>query len=137
MHRIKQSSIEMKEAVLKGDILQFADILGRAWEDKKKMAKSITNQKIDHIFQIALTAGAITGKVSGAGGGGFIMFVVDPEKRIGVVHIYFASQWRMINHLEAQTDFQDIDFSRSVMIEDREYDMKFAEKIGIRGIYLK
>lgn len=86
MHRIKQSSIEMKEAILKGDILHFADILGRAWEDKKKMANSITNQKINNIFQIALTAGAITGKVSGAGGGGFIMFVVDPVKRIGVVN---------------------------------------------------
>ena len=86
MHRIKQSSIEMKEAILKGDILHFANILGRAWEDKKKMANSITNEKIDQIFQIALTAGAITGKVTGAGGGGFIMFVVDPVKRIGVIN---------------------------------------------------
>jgi D-glycero-alpha-D-manno-heptose-7-phosphate kinase len=84
MHRIKQSSVEMKEAILKGDILHFADILGRAWDDKKKMANAITNQNIDYIFQKALAAGAMTGKVSGAGGGGFIMFVVDPVKRIGL-----------------------------------------------------
>jgi len=85
MHRIKQSSIEMKEAILKGDILRFAGILGQAWEDKKKMAHSITNEKIDSVFGAAMKAGAVTGKVSGAGGGGFIMFIVDPVKRIGVV----------------------------------------------------
>jgi len=83
-HRIRQSSIEMKEAILKGDIAAFTEVLGRAWEDKKRLAGSITNKKIDSIFNIALKAGAITGKVSGAGGGGFIMFVADPVNRINV-----------------------------------------------------
>lgn len=86
MHRIKQSSVEMKEAILKGDMSEFGEILGRAWEDKKKMAKSITNKHIDEIFDVAISAGATTGKISGAGGGGFIMFVVDPVKRINVVN---------------------------------------------------
>lgn len=85
MHRIKHSSIEMKEAVLKGDIEGFASILGKGWSDKKKMAHSISNSSIDHVFDVAMNAGAITGKVSGAGGGGFIMFVVDPVKRVEVV----------------------------------------------------
>jgi len=85
MHRIKQSAAEMKEAILKGDIIKFAEILGRAWEDKKKMANSITNSFIDNIFDVALKAGTITGKVSGAGGGGFIFFVVKPENKPLVV----------------------------------------------------
>jgi D-glycero-alpha-D-manno-heptose-7-phosphate kinase len=82
MHRIKQSAIDMKGALLRGDISCFARILGQAWIDKKQMALSISNTDIDNVFEVAMEAGAIAGKVSGAGGGGFIMFVVDPVKRI-------------------------------------------------------
>jgi D-glycero-alpha-D-manno-heptose-7-phosphate kinase len=78
MHRIKQSAIEMKTALLQGDIASFATILGAAWEEKKKMASAITNSMIQEAFDVAMSAGAIAGKVSGAGGGGFIMFVVQP-----------------------------------------------------------
>ena len=84
MHQIKQSAIEMKEAILKGDIKSYAGILGKAWINKKKMASTISNKRIDNIFEVALNAGALTGKVSGAGGGGFIMFVIDPVKKVSV-----------------------------------------------------
>ncbi len=84
MHQIKQSAIDMKTAILHGDINSFASILGKAWEEKKKMAQSITNPTIQEAFDKALNAGAIAGKVSGAGGGGFIMFVVEPTKRKNV-----------------------------------------------------
>ncbi|PWK77735.1 D-glycero-alpha-D-manno-heptose-7-phosphate kinase [Mucilaginibacter oryzae] len=86
MHNIKQSAIDMKEALLKGDISSYAKILGSAWVDKKKMATSISNESIDIIYDTAIAAGALSGKVSGAGGGGFMMFVVDPEKRINVIN---------------------------------------------------
>jgi D-glycero-alpha-D-manno-heptose-7-phosphate kinase len=82
IHRIKQSSLEMKEFLLKGDITHFAKILEQAWNDKKQTASSISNSAIDHIFDIAINAGAVAGKVSGAGGGGFIMFVVNPVNRM-------------------------------------------------------
>ena len=84
MHRIKQSAVDMKLAVLKGDIDGFAKILGDAWEDKKKMASGITNPMIQEAMDAALGAGAKAGKVSGAGGGGFIMFVVDPTRKVEV-----------------------------------------------------
>jgi len=87
MHAIKQSSTDMKEALLKGDITKFAAILGNAWHEKKKMAHSITNSHIDEIYNAAIAGGAIAGKVSGAGGGGFMMFVVEPEKKINVYNI--------------------------------------------------
>jgi D-glycero-alpha-D-manno-heptose-7-phosphate kinase len=86
MHQIKHSAIEMKEAILKGDINSYAKILGNAWESKKKMASSISNSHIESIFKIAINAGAITGKVSGAGGGGFIMFVIDPVKKVSIIN---------------------------------------------------
>lgn len=85
MHRIKQSAVDMKLAVLKGDMKAFAAILGQAWEDKKKMAGAISNPMIQEAFDVAMAAGAVAGKVSGAGGGGFIMFVVEPTRKKEVI----------------------------------------------------
>lgn len=85
MHALKSAAVEMKEAVLRGDIQQFAQILGKSWDEKKKMADKISNPMIDEIFDVAMANGAIAGKVSGAGGGGFIMLVVDPVKKVQVV----------------------------------------------------
>ena len=97
MHLIKRSSIEMKEALLKGDIHAFTIILGKAWENKKKMASSISNEEINSVFDIAIEAGAISGKVSGAGGGGFIMFMVDPVKKVNVTNALGKLNGRVVN----------------------------------------
>lgn len=86
MHRIKQSAIEMKRALLEGNMNSFSRILGKAWEDKKKMATAITNPMIQEAFDVAFAAGAVAGKVSGAGGGGFIIFMTDPSKRRLVIN---------------------------------------------------
>lgn len=85
MHRIKQSSVDMKLALLKGDMTEFGRILGQAWEDKKKMAGAITNPVIQEAFDTAIAAGALSGKVSGAGGGGFMMLMVPPTRKMAVV----------------------------------------------------
>lgn len=81
MHKIKQSAIDTKLALLKGDVKAFADILREAWENKKRMATKISNPDIQKAMDIAMKAGAKAGKVSGAGGGGFIMFVVEPTRK--------------------------------------------------------
>ena len=81
MHRIRQSAVDMKLALLQGRMDVFARIMGQAWEDKKKMADTITNPMIQEAFDVAMAAGAISGKVSGAGGGGFIMLMVPPVKK--------------------------------------------------------
>lgn len=78
MHKIKQSAKDMKLAILKGDIDMFAKIIREGWENKKKMASHISNPLIQKAMDVAFSAGAKAGKVSGAGGGGFIMFVVEP-----------------------------------------------------------
>lgn len=85
MHKIKQSAVDMKTALLRGDTTAFAHIMGTAWEDKKKMAAAITNDDIQKVFDVAIKAGALSGKVSGAGGGGFIFFAVEPTRKRFVV----------------------------------------------------
>lgn len=86
MHNIKNSAIDMKRALLEGNIPLFANILGKAWEDKKKMATAISNDMIQKVFDVAFKAGATAGKVSGAGGGGFIIFMMEPTKRRDVIN---------------------------------------------------
>ncbi|MBO7416934.1 MAG: dehydrogenase [Bacteroidaceae bacterium] len=86
MHRIRQSAIDMKRVLLEGNMEGFARILGQAWEDKKKMAAAISNPMIQEVFDIAFAAGAKAGKVSGAGGGGFIIFMTDPARRRLVIN---------------------------------------------------
>ena len=83
-HRIKAGAVAMKEAMLKGDIQRMAVLLDEAWTAKKQVAKGITSETIDRAYEVALREGAYSGKVSGAGGGGFIMFMVRPEKKMGV-----------------------------------------------------
>ena len=83
-HRIKEGAVAMKEAILKGSTQRMAVLLGESWEAKKQMAKGITSPVIERAYEVALEAGAYSGKVSGAGGGGFIMFMVYPEKKMGV-----------------------------------------------------
>src|SRR5258705_10803441 len=85
MRDLKEDALRTKEAVLKGDFCQFAHCIGRSWEAKKRVAEGITNRHIDAIFEVAKNAGARAGKLSGAGGGGFALFVVDPAKRTDVV----------------------------------------------------
>jgi len=86
MHKIKQSAVDMKFALLKGDMKELAHILADGWENKKEMADSITNPVIQQVFDVAIPAGALAGKVSGAGGGGFVMFMVEPTRKKEVVN---------------------------------------------------
>lgn len=85
MHIVKQTAVDMKMALLKGDIDSLADILRISWENKKKQSSHITNPMIDDAMNVAFEHGAKAGKVSGAGGGGFIMFIVEPTKKKEVI----------------------------------------------------
>jgi len=82
MFRLKDEAVQMKEALLRGDLNRFASVMQSGWEAKKKMANSITNEKIDQIEKLASEHGARATKVSGAGGGGFMMFYCDPGDRL-------------------------------------------------------
>jgi D-glycero-alpha-D-manno-heptose-7-phosphate kinase len=91
LHRLKADAQEMKQALLRGDIQTMAAILNRSWAAKKRTAGGITTDRIEALHRAGFAAGAIGGKVSGAGGGGFMMFIVPPERRIGVIRALNAA----------------------------------------------
>ncbi|MEQ8800967.1 MAG: hypothetical protein RLP45_02905, partial [Haliea sp.] len=85
VHQLKQDAGAMKDALLRGNIRRFGEILGRSWETKRNLADKISNPQIEEVMGVAQAAGAWAGKVSGAGGGGFIMFIVDPVERVRLI----------------------------------------------------
>lgn len=85
LHEVKAEAQAMKEAILQGNWGNLASSLQRSWDAKKRSASSISNSLIETIYDAAIESGALAGKVSGAGGGGFMMFLVDPTKRPDVI----------------------------------------------------
>ena len=85
MHEIKADAYGMKECLLRGDFENLAGYMRKSWDAKKRLAASISNDHIDTVHAAAMSAGARAGKVSGAGGGGFMTFLVDPSRRVGVI----------------------------------------------------
>ena len=85
MHKLKEQAVQMKEALLRGNIDRIGEILDFGWRYKKQMASSITNPRIDGIYNAAKEAGASGGKISGAGGGGFMFFYCPGVTRYAVV----------------------------------------------------
>jgi D-glycero-alpha-D-manno-heptose-7-phosphate kinase len=81
LHQLKDDAEEMKRAFTEGDIDRMAAVLRSSWEAKKATASGVSNRRIDDLLQLGLDNGALAGKVSGAGGGGFIFFFVHPENR--------------------------------------------------------
>jgi D-glycero-alpha-D-manno-heptose-7-phosphate kinase len=80
-HQLKAEAIAMKEAILFGRIKEMAAVLQRGWAAKKATSDAVSNAHLDSVYDLALRSGAMAGKVSGAGGGGFLLFVVDPLRR--------------------------------------------------------
>ena len=85
MLKLKEQAVMMKEALLKGNLDRIGEILAFGWEHKKKMANGITNPLIDGMYEKALRCGATGGKVSGAGGGGFMFFYCPGNTRNSVI----------------------------------------------------
>jgi D-glycero-alpha-D-manno-heptose-7-phosphate kinase len=85
MHALKDDAFHMKECLLKGDFDRMALCLRKSWDAKKRLADNVSNGHIDSVIDAAIDAGARAGKVSGAGGGGFVTFLVAPERRMHVI----------------------------------------------------
>lgn len=97
MHGIKREAIVMKECLLKGDFDGIVKSLRAGWENKKRSAKTVSNPHIDDIYNAAIAAGALAGKVSGAGGGGFMLFFVPAERRMEVIRTLNRYQGQISN----------------------------------------
>ncbi|MGH9605621.1 MAG: hypothetical protein ACRD3N_07965 [Terracidiphilus sp.] len=92
MHAIKEEAFQMKESLLRGDFPRLHDVFRHGWEQKKRTASQISNDYIDRLYATSLDAGAHCAKISGAGGGGFMMFLTDPICKDRVEAALLASQ---------------------------------------------
>ena len=81
MHQLKKEAFLMKESLLRGDFQKLHQVMLRSWEAKKRMARQIVNEQIENAYEKALDAGAYCAKISGAGGGGFMIFLTDPMRK--------------------------------------------------------
>jgi D-glycero-alpha-D-manno-heptose-7-phosphate kinase len=85
MHQLKEQARMMKEALLKGKLDEFGAILDFGFQQKRRMAHNISNSSIEEIYEAAKRAGATGGKISGAGGGGFMIFYCPGNSRHNVI----------------------------------------------------
>src|SRR5882757_2604458 len=85
MHQLKEQARLMKEALLKGRLQEFGEILDFGFQQKRKMAEGISNPLMEEIYETAKKAGATGGKISGAGGGGFMIFYCPVNTKYAVI----------------------------------------------------
>lgn len=85
MHELKETAIEMKNALLKAEFDEIANLLNKGWLSKKNLANSVTNPEIDKVYEFVINNGGKAAKISGAGGGGFMMILCDPKERYTLV----------------------------------------------------
>ena len=100
--------IEAESVLFSDNIYRFASLLNDQWMIKKEMEESISNSDIDDIYKKGIKAGAVSGKLLGAGGGGFILFLTPPERH---EHVRNALQLKEVpvdfEHLGSQMIYHD------------------------------
>jgi D-glycero-alpha-D-manno-heptose-7-phosphate kinase len=82
LHFVKELGHESKNALERGDLHRFAELMKTHWQHKKQRSGSMTNSDIDRWYHLALENGALGGKLIGAGGGGFLMFYAEEKRRL-------------------------------------------------------
>ena len=96
MQALKREAVEMKEALITDNLSACAKTLNRGWAAKKTTASKVSNSEIERILKLALDNGAVAGKVSGAGGGGFVLILCDPAERQRTVDVLFDEPGRLL-----------------------------------------
>lgn len=96
MHRIKEIGREVYRMLVAGRLDDYGDLLHDHWTQKRKLASSMTDEVLDEIYETARAAGALGGKLMGAGGGGFFMFYVRPAEKRRVVEALTAKGLRVL-----------------------------------------
>lgn len=84
MHMIKKQAYEIKEAILKNNLNAIGGILHAGWAYKRNMAQGISTNLFEEIYETAIAAGSTGGKISGAGGGGFVFFYCPENSKFAV-----------------------------------------------------
>jgi D-glycero-alpha-D-manno-heptose-7-phosphate kinase len=84
LHEVYRFAQEMRETLEKADLPRFGNLLDKAWNAKKKVSAKISSSRIDRLYQIARSSGALGGKITGAGGGGFLLLYCEPDRQAEV-----------------------------------------------------
>jgi D-glycero-alpha-D-manno-heptose-7-phosphate kinase len=79
LHYVKTLGVDIKAALEKGDVDTFASLMDEHWNHKKKRSDSMSNSRIDHFYDVAMSNGALGGKLVGAGAGGFLLFYAKDQ----------------------------------------------------------
>jgi D-glycero-alpha-D-manno-heptose-7-phosphate kinase len=83
--RIRDQADELRAALARGDIDAIGTAMHEGWMRKKQMASGVSSPELDSLYETARGAGALGGKILGAGGGGFFLFYVEPRRRQAVI----------------------------------------------------
>ena len=81
LHEIKELAYRMRDALRAGNLQAFAAMLDEGWQAKKRVSSKISNQRIDFLYDLAIRNGAQGGKITGAGGGGFLLLFCHPSRQ--------------------------------------------------------
>ncbi len=98
MHQLKEQSKMMKEALLRGKIDEIGEILDFGFRQKRQIAHNISNDHIDELYEQVKKAGASGGKISGAGGGGFMFFYCPGNTKFKVMEVLNQSKGYILNY---------------------------------------
>lgn len=105
MHNIKSIGVEIKDALLNGDIDLFGTLLHKHWTEKKRVSGMMSNNSIDKWYDVGIKNGALGGKIMGAGGGGFLLFCVKQNKR---KELRLAMEKEGLSYMDFKFDFEGV-----------------------------
>jgi D-glycero-alpha-D-manno-heptose-7-phosphate kinase len=88
---IHQLARDMREVLAKGDLHRFGQLLDDVWQAKRRISSRISNSRVDQLYEMARRHGALGGKITGAGGGGFLLLYCEKEAQ-ATVHEAFARE---------------------------------------------
>lgn len=91
LHEIRFAADQMREAMMKGEFSILGALMHQAWQAKKRVSGKISTPRIDHLYELARQCGALGGKITGAGGGGFLLLYCEPAYQ-GVVRKALAAE---------------------------------------------
>jgi D-glycero-alpha-D-manno-heptose-7-phosphate kinase len=81
LHDVRAYAVKMRNALVGGELSHFGTLLDEAWQAKKRISQRISNERIDHLYRLARNNGALGGKITGAGGGGFLLLYCEQENQ--------------------------------------------------------
>lgn len=84
LHQVKALASEMRTALQRGELYHFGRLLDEGWQAKRQVSSRISTPRIDGLYALAIQNGALGGKITGAGGGGFLLLYCQPEHQPAV-----------------------------------------------------